>query len=162
MVELYSTMVSSVRLVALAPISTVRTLRSLVRQLLTQPTHSNRTVRASSTTCVTSGYQTRVRMGGVCVRLALLTILASSAITRTDATSASSSVVPGGAGPGYNVGYSALLRPYYLARATMENTNACALPGVCIEYDTFLPAMRHAVSTGHVNIDHTLALSRMD
>ena len=38
-------------------------------------------------------------------------------------------------------------------RRLVENDNACALPGVSIRYDTFLPVMWAAVETGWVDRD---------
>ena len=39
-------------------------------------------------------------------------------------------------------------------RARVEETNACALPGCAIKYDTFIPAMWRAVAHGHVEHEH--------
>ena len=38
-------------------------------------------------------------------------------------------------------------------RARVEETNACALPGCAIKYDTFIPAMWRAVARGFVSHD---------
>ena len=38
-------------------------------------------------------------------------------------------------------------------RARVEETNACALPGCAIKYDTFIPAMWRAVARGFVPHD---------
>ncbi len=38
-------------------------------------------------------------------------------------------------------------------RARVEETNACALPGCAIKYDTFIPAMWRAVARGFVSRD---------
>ena len=58
------------------------------------------------------------------------------------------------AGQGQAAGYPASLSPYFAAMSIVESSNACALPGVSIKYDTFIPAMWHAVSTGHVLPEH--------
>ena len=37
-------------------------------------------------------------------------------------------------------------------RATVRERNACALDGVSIKYDNFLPYMWHAVDMGYVDV----------
>ena len=39
-------------------------------------------------------------------------------------------------------------------RLLVESENACAMPGVSIKYDSFIPAMWRAVATGHVQQEH--------
>ena len=139
--RVFSLMVSLLLLAGHVLISTARTLSGLATRLLTLPIASNRTARVSSTTYVTSGFPTRVRTGGVCAPLVRLVIAALLVTTPSVATTASSDVAAA-AGGGVPVGgYDSILAPYFSALRIVQGSNACALPGVSIKYDTFIPAM---------------------
>ena len=81
-------------------------------------------------------------------------MLVSLAITPTGATRPSSEATGAAVSGVVPSGSVSALAPYFTARSIVEGSNACALPGVSIKYDTFMPAMWHAVSTGHVTLEH--------
>ena len=96
--------------------------------------------RASATTSVTDGSRTRARAGGASVRRGLRAILVAIATTLTGATPSSSEG-------------SAALGAVSELRALVESEGACALPGVTIRYESFIPVMWQAVARGFVSHD---------
>ena len=44
-------------------------------------------------------------------------------------------------------------------RQVVRDQGACALPGVSVKYDTFIPAMWRAVATGHVKHENACFLA---
>ena len=50
------------------------------------------------------------------------------------------------------------LAPLLEMRRLVECTNACALPGVALKYDNFIPVMWQAVARGFVRHEHACRL----
>ena len=89
-------------------------------------------------------------------------MLAFLAITRTAAPTACSERGGGPAGGPWlsipDAGWEASdpLAPLLAMRRLVERSNACALPGVAIKYDNFIPVMWHAVARGFVKHEHAV------
>lgn len=141
--------------------STWKTQLGLEQAWLTLRSLCLLTGRAVLTMCATSGCPTKGRVGAAWAQRVLQVILALSVTTHTSATRQwRPEAAEGAAGDGvWRGGCNCLIATEPLAslaemrRVVLEH-NACAMPGVSLKFETFIPVMWRAVAQGYVRHEH--------